>query len=153
MKIAIGSDHGGFYLKKRLIPWLKKRGYSIKDFGTYSKESCDYPLITYSVAKAVSEKKYTRGIVICKSGIGNSIVANKLPRIRAALCLNAKMAELSRRHNNANILVLAANFNKLKTSKKIVDRWLRVKFQGARHLRRIKQILDIERRIIADSKL
>ena len=144
MKIAVGSDHGGFRLKQQIVKYLKQRN-QVKDFGTYSQESCDYPLIAHSVAKAVSGKKYPRGILICKSGIGNSIVANKVKCIRAALCYNVKAARLSRKHNDANLLVLGALFTNIKKSKEIIKVWLNTEFEGGRHLRRVKQIERIEK--------
>ena len=145
MKIAIGSDHGGFKFKSQLIPFLKKKGHTVKDFGTYSDMSCDYPFFAYKVAKAVSSKKYSRGILICKSGIGNSIVANKVKGIRAALCFNILAAKLSRLHNDANILVLGVKFVNINRAKKIIDVWLKTDFQGGRHLRRVRQIERIEK--------
>jgi len=145
MKIAVGSDHAGFELKLKVISYLKKKGYSVKDFGTYSQQSCDYPFFAYKVAKAVALKRYLRGILICKTGIGNSIVANKVKGIRAALCYNILAARLSRLHNDANILVLGAEFVNIKVAKKIIDIWLNTDFEGGRHLRRIKQIERIEK--------
>ncbi len=147
MKIIIGADHGGFRLKEQITLWLKKKGHSVKDVGVYSESSCDYPLIAYDVARNVSVAKFPRGIIICKTGIGNSIVANKLPRVRAALCTNLEMAEFSRRHNDSNILVLGANFIDIRLAKKMLGVWLKTKFEAGRHLRRIKQIKDIERSI------
>ena len=140
MKIAIGSDHGGFKLKQQIVSFLKKQKHRVKDFGTYSKESCDYPLIAHSVAKSVARRKYQRGILICKSGIGNSIVANKVKGVRAALCYNVKAAKLSRKHNDANVLALGALFTNISKSKQIIKIWLNTRFEGGRHLRRVKQI-------------
>lgn len=144
-KIVIASDHAGFSLKERLKPYLEKRGLSVKDLGTCSKESCDYPEFAYALAKEVSRGEFKRGILICKSGIGNSIVANKLPAVRAALCYNLKMAKLSRQHNDSNILVLGAAFVKEKLAKRIINVWLNTEFQGGRHLRRLNQIKKIEK--------
>ncbi|MDD4909753.1 MAG: ribose 5-phosphate isomerase B [Candidatus Omnitrophica bacterium] len=147
MKIVIGADHGGFKLKEELLRFLKKKGIEVSDFGTYSEESCDYPEISYRVARAVSKKQYNRGILICKSGIGNSIVANKVRGVRAALAYNLKAAEFSRRHNDANVLVLGASFVTGDTAKKIVDAWLNTEFEGGRHSRRVRQISAIEKKI------
>ncbi len=146
MKISIGSDHGGFELKEKIIKFLKRKKYKIIDFGTNSLESCDYPLIAYEVAKSVAKKKSERGILICKTGIGNCITANKVKGIRAALCYNIKSAILSRKHNDANILALGALFVNIERAKKIIEKWLNTEFEGGRHLRRIKQIERIENR-------
>ncbi|MFC1710027.1 ribose 5-phosphate isomerase B, partial [Candidatus Omnitrophota bacterium] len=125
--------------KQQIVKYLKKKN-QVKDFGTHSEGSCDYPLIARQVAKSVAKKKYRRGILICKSGIGNSIVANKVKGIRAALCYNVGAAKLSRRHNDANVLALGALFTNIKKSKEIIDAWLKTEFEGGRHLRRVKQI-------------
>lgn len=143
--IVLGCDHGGFLLKEKIVKFLKKKGIKVKDFGTFSEESMDYPDTAYQVAAAVSKKKAGRGILICKSGIGNCIVANKLKGVRAALCYNAKAARLSRQHNDANMLVLGALFVNGAKAKKIIDVWLKTPFAGGRHLRRIKKIERIEK--------
>jgi len=145
MKISIGSDHGGFQLKEKIVAFLRKKGFEILDFGTDSPESCDYPLIAYEVAKSVSKKKADKGILVCKTGIGNSIAANKVKGIRAALCYNIKAAELSRRHNDSNVLVLGALFADIAKAKDIINVWLKTKFEGGRHARRVKQIERIEK--------
>ncbi len=147
MKIAIGADHGGYLLKNRLIKFLKRRGCVVADLGTHSLRRCDYPPIGYKVAASVSEGQFYRGILICKTGIGFSIIANKLPGIRAALCLTKKQAQLSREHNNANVLCLAAIFLSFKKACEIVDVWLRAEFSGGRHAKRVRQIGNIEKRI------
>ena len=144
-KIAIGCDHGGFLLKEKLARYLKKQGLPIEDLGTFSQESMDYPDTAYKVAYAVSSGKAYRGILICKSGIGNCIVANKLKNVRAALCYNLKAARLSRQHNDANVLVLGALFVTQTAAKKMIDVWLNTPFEGGRHLRRIKKIERIEK--------
>lgn len=144
-KIIIGSDHGGFKLKETIVPYLKKKNFTVKDIGTCNQESCDYPLFAARVAKGVSSGNYKRGILICKSGIGNSIVANKFPRVRAALCYNLAQVKLSRQHNDSNVLVLGASFIKPALAKKMVSMWLEEKFEGGRHLRRINQIRKIEK--------
>lgn len=140
--IIIGSDHGGFKLKEKLKIFLEKKGFKVKDVGCFSEESCDYPTYAYEVSRLTALDKSSRGILICKSGIGNSIVANRIPGVRAALCYNLKAAKLSRQHNDANVLVLGSLFVKEKLAKRIVLVWLKTEFEGGRHLRRIK---DIER--------
>jgi ribose 5-phosphate isomerase B len=147
MTIAIGSDHGGFSLKEKLIEFLRKERYKVKDFGTNSPKSCDYPEIGYRLAKEVSLGKIKRGILVCKTGIGFSIVANKVPGTRAALCHNLESAKLSREHNDSNILVLGASFVKEGMAKDMVKVWLHTKFLGGRHARRIQQIEDIEKKL------
>lgn len=147
MKIALGADHGGYLLKNKLIKFLERCGCVVADLGTHSPDACDYPPIGYKVAASVSEGQFYRGILICKTGIGFSIVANKLPGIRAALCLTKKQAQLSREHNNANMLCLAANFLSFKKACEIVDVWLKTEFSAGRHAKRVRQIVNIERRI------
>ncbi len=146
-KLLIAADHAGFSLKEKLKAYLEKKGIGLKDLGTYSKERCDYPLYAYELARSISSGKYERGILICKSGIGNSIVANRLPGVRAALCDNLKIVKLSREHNDSNILVLGSAFVKADLAKKMVTAWLNTKFLGGRHLRRIKLINQIDRKI------
>ncbi|MDD5281814.1 MAG: ribose 5-phosphate isomerase B [Candidatus Omnitrophica bacterium] len=145
--LLIASDHAGFVLKEKLRRYLEQRGIKVKDLGTYSKERCDYPEYAYSLAKAISLGQYKRGILICKSGIGNSIVANKLPHVRAALCHNLKIARLSRQHNDSNVLVLGSAFVKAGLAKKMAVAWLKTEFLGGRHLRRVKLINKIEQKI------
>lgn len=148
MKIAIGSDHAGYKLKETLKKFLLKKGYGIKDFGTFSEESCDYPDFGYKVAKAVASKKFDRGVLVCATGIGQSIVANRFPGVRAALCYNLRCAKLSREHNDANIIIFGARFIKEETVKKALDIWLKTEFQGGRHARRLKKIEKIERTLL-----
>ena len=144
-EIAIGCDHGGFLLKEKIVKYLKGQDKRVEDFGTFSEESMDYPDVAYKVAAAVSQGRATKGILICKTGIGNSIVANKLKNVRAALCHNLKSARLSRQRNDANILVMGALFVNEATAKKMISAWLNTEFEGGRHLRRIKKIGKIER--------
>ncbi len=145
--ILIASDHAGFSLKEKLKPYLAKKGFKVKDLGAYSTESCDYPNFACVLAKGIAYKKYKRGILICKTGIGNSIVANRFPEVRAALCYNVKAARLSRKHNDSNILALGSDFINEKQAKKILNVWLNTEFQGGRHKRRLNQIKMIERQI------
>ena len=139
--IAIGSDHGGFELKREIMAHLDKRGLAYKDFGTYTPDSCDYPVYGRAVAKAVASGECERGIVVCGTGIGISITANKVPGIRAALCGDCFSAEATRLHNDANVLALGARVVGPGLALKIVDTFLDTAFSGdERHLRRISMI-------------
>lgn len=142
--IAIGCDHGGFELKKEIMAHLDKRGLEYRDFGCFSNESCDYPIYARAVAKAVAAKDCEKGIIICGTGIGVSIVANKVPGIRAALCGDCFSAEATRLHNDANVLTLGARVTGPGLALKIVDTFLDTPFSGdERHARRISMIEDI----------
>ena len=139
--IAIGSDHGVFELKKAVMAHLKKRGLEYKDFGTYTKDSCDYPEYGRAVALAVASGEFERGIVICGTGIGISIAANKVPGIRAALCGDCFSAQATREHNDANILAMGARVVGEGLALKIVDTFLDTPFSNdERHIRRISLI-------------
>ena len=139
--IAIGSDHGGFELKQEIMAHLDKRGLEYKDFGTYTKDSCDYPVYGKAVAKAVASGECDRGILICGTGIGISITANKIPGIRAALCTDCFSAEATRLHNDANILALGGRVVGAGLALKIVDTFLDTPFSGdERHRHRISMI-------------
>ena len=153
MKIAIGSDHGGYELKNELMSFLTGEGYTVKDFGTHSKESCDYPLIGFEVGKVVSDGKYERGILLCKTGVGMVIIANKLHGVRAVACYSEELARLSREHNDCNILVLAAAYTDLESAKKIAKAWLVTGHEGNRHARRVSQIRELEQRLKKESVL
>jgi len=146
MRIALGCDHRGFKLKNIFSDYLKAHGHTVVDFGTFSSQSCDYPDYIYPAALSVKRKKADRAIVICYTGVGSSITANKVRGIRAALVFNIKMAVYSRRHNNSNVLVLGAGFIKRDYAKKIVARWLNTEFDGGRHQRRLRKIQRIEER-------
>ncbi|MDD2680285.1 MAG: ribose 5-phosphate isomerase B [Candidatus Omnitrophica bacterium] len=146
-RMIIASDHGGFALKESLKAYLKKKGFSVCDLGAFSAERCDYPAFAYNLARQISRGKFKRGILICKSGVGNSIVANRVPGVRAALCSNVKVARLSREHNDSNVLALGSIFVNPRLAKKITAAWLKTKFSGGRHQRRLKQIKVIERKI------
>lgn len=146
MKIAIGSDHGGFALKNEIINYLQNKGIDIKDYGTYSVESCDYPDFALKVAEEVTNKKFDFGILICGTGIGISIAANKVPGIRAALCGDTFSAHATREHNNANILALGARVTGVGLALDIVDTFLKTEFQGGRHEIRVNKISDIEKK-------
>lgn len=139
--IAIGSDHGGWELKQEIMAHLKERGLAYWDFGTYTSESCDYPVYGKAVAQAVASGEYEFGILICGTGIGISITANKVPGIRAALCGDCFSAEATRAHNDANILALGGRVTGAGLALKIVDTFLDTPFSGdERHVRRISMI-------------
>ena len=139
-KIAIASDHAGFYIKEKLVNYLREENYEVKDFGTFSADSVDYPDFIHPVAKGIDEGMYTMGIVICGSGQGANMVANKYQGVRCALCWNMEQAELSRRHNNANIVSLPARFISDETAVLIVKFFLETAFEGGRHELRINKI-------------
>ena len=144
MRIAIGADHGGFDYKNKILAHLKDEGYEIKDFGTYSSDSCDYPVFAKAVAKAVAGGEYDRGILICGTGIGMSIAANKVKGIRAALCSDTFSAHATREHNDSNVLCLGARVIGDQLALDIVDMWLKTDFSaGERHIRRIKMLEDV----------
>lgn len=146
MKIALGSDHGGINLKNTIIKHLESKGIQIKDFGTYSSESCDYPDFALAVSEAVAAKKFELGILICGTGIGISISANKVPGIRAALCNDTFSAHATREHNNANILAMGERVVGPGLALDIVDAFLNAKFEEGRHSRRVDKITDIEKK-------
>ncbi len=147
MKLIIGSDHAGFKLKEFLFKILKESGYDIKDVGCFSEMPVDYPDIAFSVADAVASGEYERGILICGSGIGMSIAANKIPGVYAALCHDITTARLSREHNNSNILCLGGRLLSHEDALEIVEEWMKTSFLGGRHLRRIEKIVLKEREI------
>lgn len=144
IKIAIGSDHRGFLLKRKLKDLLRRQHIAVIDVGTHSDKSCDYPIFAAKVAHLVAEQKVDFGILVCKTGIGSSIAANKIKNIRAALCYNIKAARLSRQHNNANVLVMGSDFVSLPRAKRIIEEWLSSRFQSGRHERRIEEITQME---------
>lgn len=139
-KIAIGSDHAGYEMKEGIKTLLQKQGFEIADFGTNSTESTDYPDFAHPVASAVEKGEKGLGILICGSANGVAMTANKHQGIRAAICWNEELASLARQHNNANILCLPARFIKMELAEKIVDQFLKVSFEGGRHLRRVDKI-------------
>lgn len=144
MKIALGSDHAGLSLKKVIIKHLEEKGIEIKDFGTYTEDSCDYPDYAYKVAVEVAENNFDLGILICGTGIGISIAANKVKGIRAAACSDTFSAHACREHNNANIIALGERVVGPGLAIDIVDAFLQAKFEGGRHERRINKISEIE---------
>ena len=147
MKLAVGADHGGFELKGLLIGHLKKAGHRVSDLGAFSPEPCDYPLIGASVAAAVSKKFAQRGILLCKSGGGMGIVANRFPGVRAVVCESVRSAKHAREHNDSNLLVLGAEGLSRREALAILDAWLKTPFAGGRHARRVRQIAKIEKEI------
>jgi ribose 5-phosphate isomerase B len=145
--IVIGADHAGFFLKEKLKSHLEDKGITVKDLGTDSPARCDYPDFAFGVASLVAKGKFKRGILICKSGIGNSILANRFSGVRAALCYNTRAARLSRQHNDSNILILGSGFVSVKMAKRILRVWLNTRFQGGRHRRRLELIKKLEKKI------
>lgn len=148
MKIFIGADHRGFALKSKVIKLLEKKHLEVVDVGTsQSKVRSDYPEYSFKVAEAVAKTKDARGILVCLTGIGHSIAANKVPGIRAALCYNVQAAKLSRTHNDSNILILGAKFVSSEELFKIIKVWLGTSFEGGRHKRRIDMIKRKEKKL------
>ncbi|PIQ84681.1 MAG: ribose 5-phosphate isomerase B [Candidatus Omnitrophica bacterium CG11_big_fil_rev_8_21_14_0_20_63_9] len=146
-RVAIGADHGGFELKAALVRVLQAKGLEVADLGTHSAEPCDYPQIGYRVASAVARGAFDRGVLLCKSGIGIAIAANKVPGIRAGVCGDVFDAERSRLHNDANVLVLGAEKLSPAKAKTILTTWLDTPFEaGGRHERRVRQLAAIERK-------
>lgn len=140
MKIAIGSDHAGFELKEKIKTYLQKKGFEIKDFGTYSTERADYPDFAHPVAQAVEDKQYEMGVLICGSGNGVNMAANHHHGVRSALCWNAEIAALARQHNDANIIALPARFISEQEAEKCVDIFFSTAFEGGRHTGRVQKI-------------
>ena len=146
MKIALGSDHGGLSLKEEIIKHLESQNIEVKDFGTHTENSCDYPDYALKVAEEVVAQNFELGILICGTGIGISIAANKVPGIRAALCSDTFSAHATREHNNANILALGARVVGKGLALDIVDAFINAKFEGDRHQIRIDKITEIEKK-------
>ena len=146
MKIGIGNDHAGLGLKEEIMRYLKDNNFDIVDYGTNGTESVDYPDYGLKVAQAVAEGECERGIVICGTGIGISVSANKVPGIRAALCTNCFMARMSREHNDANILALGERVVGAGLALEIIDVWLKTEFAGGRHQTRVEKIAGIEKK-------
>ena len=145
MKIAIGCDHGALALKNKVVSHLKEKGYEVCDFGTHTSDSCDYPVYAAAAARAVASGECDRGIVLCTTGIGISIAANKIKGIRCALLSDIKSAELTRLHNDTNMMALGAGMTGEILALQIVDTWLGTAFSGeARHQRRIDLMMALE---------
>lgn len=139
-KILIASDHGGFTLKETLKSYLTKLGYEVLDCGTKSTESVNYPDFARALVRGIKNKKASRGILICTSGIGMSIAANRYSFIRAALVTNKELAHMARAHNDANVLVFGANYIKPKAAKDCINEFLTTEFEGGRHIRRVQAL-------------
>ena len=144
MKIALGCDHGGYDLKQHVIKVLERLGHEAEDFGCFSKESCDYPDFGAAAAKAVAAGKCDRGIVICTTGIGISIAANKVKGVRCALCADCLQAEMTRRHNDANMMAIGAGFTGPNMAERMVEAFLSTEFEGGRHARRVEKMMALE---------
>ena len=140
MKIAVGGDHAGFDLKSKVIEKLTENGYQAKDFGPFSKDSCDYPDYVHPLAQQVVNREFHFGIIICGSGNGVNMVANKYQGIRSGLCWKPELAEMTRLHNDANILAIPARYVPEEVGLQIVDAFLNTKFEGGRHQRRVDKI-------------
>ncbi len=143
--IALGADHAGFTLKEDLKAWLIEHGHQVIDFGTHSPESVDYPDYAGQVAESVAAAKAERGVLVCGTGIGMAMTANKLPGIRAAACGDTFTARMSREHNDANILAIGARLTARETAVEILKTWLETPFAGGRHARRVAKIAELER--------
>ena len=142
--IALGSDHGGYDLKERVKAYLDKEGIAYKDYGCHSKESCDYPVFGKAAAEAVASGECDKGIVICTTGIGISIAANKIKGIRCAHCADCLEAEMTRRHNDANMMAIGAGFTGKNMAERMVEVFLTTEFEGGRHERRVNKMMALE---------
>ncbi len=144
MRISVGSDHRGLEVKNRLTELLARLGHQVSDEGTHTSESVDYPDIASVVAAKVSRGQVDRGILVCGTGIGMSITANKFPGVRAATCNDAVTAEISRRHNDVNVLCLAGDLLGQRNIDRLIEIWIDTRFEGGRHARRLEKIAQIE---------
>ena len=151
-EILIAADHGGYSLKEEVKNYLQDNGYTVIDFGTHSEESVDYPDFAAAVAQKISNNEYSLGILMCGTGIGISIAANKFPNVRAALVHDELSAKMAKVHNNANILVLGGRTTTPERAKKLVTIWLNENFEGGRHTRRLEKINSIEAKNNESSK-
>lgn len=146
MKIGIGNDHSAVEMKHQIADYLREKGYEVISYGTETTDSCDYPVYGEKVARAVVNKEVDLGILICGTGVGISLAANKVKGIRAVVCSEPYSAKLSRMHNNTNILAFGARVVGIELAKMIVDAWLEAEFEGGRHQRRVDMLMDIENR-------
>ena len=144
MKIALGCDHGGYEMKEYIIQVLNRLGHEAEDFGCRSLESCDYPDFAAPAARAVAEGACDRGILVCTTGIGVSIAANKVKGIRCAHCADCLQAELTRRHNDANMMAIGAGFTGRNMAERMVEAFLSTEFEGGRHARRVEKMMALE---------
>ena len=143
-KIAIASDHGGFDLKENIIAFLLKKGLEIDNLGAHSTDSVDYPDYGIKLAQAITDKKFVRGILICGTGVGMSIVVNRFPGIRGTLCSDVYTAKMCREHNDSNVLIMGGRVIELGLAIEILNIWLNTKFEGGRHQRRLDKINEID---------
>src|SRR6266446_9525853 len=146
LSVALGADHAGWELKEALKAWLMDAGYQILDFGTHSPDSVDYPDYSLQVAEAVTVGKVERGVLVCGTGIGMTVAANKVPGVRAALCGDTFTARMSREHNDANVLALAGRLTDAEMGRAILKVWLETDFAGGRHARRVDKITEMDAR-------
>lgn len=146
MRIGIGNDHSALELKAEIIEFLKEKGHEVVNFGTDSSESCDYPKYGEAVGRAVAAKEVDCGILICGTGLGISLAANKVKGVRAAVCSEPFTAKMSRAHNDCNVLAFGARVVGAELAKMIVDVWLNTEFEGGRHQRRVDMIMEIEKK-------
>lgn len=146
MKIGIANDHSGIEMKQEITAFLQERGHEVVNFGTDKNESCDYPIYGEKVGRAVASGEVDRGILICGTGLGISLAANKVHGVRAVVCSEPCTARLSRQHNDANVLAFGARIVGLELAKMIVETWLVAEFEGGRHKRRVDMIMEIEDR-------
>lgn len=144
MKIAIGSDHGGYDLKEQVKTWLQEMGHEVEDFGCHGKESCDYPDFGAAAAQAVASGQCEKGVVICTTGIGISMTANKVKGVRCALCGDPWSAEMTRRHNDANMLAMGAGVVGPQLARQILEAFFTHDFEGGRHQRRVDKLMALE---------
>ncbi len=152
MRIAIGADHRGYIIRTKVAELLKQLGHEVEDVGTFSPEAVDYPDIAAEVASRVSHGQVERGILVCGTGLGMCIAANKFHGVRAAPCHDDLTAELSRRHNDSNILCLSADLLGERLIDRMIELWLNTPFEGGRHARRIEKIIDLEHRVEEEKK-
>lgn len=148
MKIGIGNDHAAVDMKNEITAYLEEKGYEVVNYGTDSNESCHYPIYGEKVGEAVASGEVDLGILICGTGVGISLAANKVEGVRAVVCSEPYTAKLSRQHNNSNILAFGARVIGIETAKMIVDEWLNAEFMGGKHATRVEMLMDIERRKI-----
>ncbi len=146
MRIALGSDHGGYQLKQAVAEWVRELGHQVHDYGVHSPESADYPDYAEQVAAAVARGEADRGILVCGTGIGMSMAANKVPGVRASVCHDVFSARATREHNDANVLCLGERVIGPGLARAIVETWLAAEFAGGRHARRVDKIRELERR-------
>ena len=146
MKVSIGCDHGALELKNKVVPYLQSKGYEVVDFGTYTADSCDYPEFAAAAARAVASGECDKGIVLCTTGIGVSITANKIDGIRCALLSDVWSAKMTRLHNDTNMMAIGAGVVGTNLALEIIDTWLGTEFSGdARHQRRIDKLMELEK--------